>query len=110
MTLASADREYMASLRAVIPYCFFRRIARCRGVLDNSHIRLVHHASVGRIVILAAEQKKLLALFFGLFDSQVEPSLHLVLEAHGVSTLCGIWANRKSFLLAPRRHAKQSGK
>jgi len=28
----------------------------------------------------------------------------------GVNTLCGIWANRKSFLLTPRRRASPCGK
>ena len=32
------------------------------------------------------------------------------LIAAWISALCGIWANRKSFLLAPRRHASQSGR
>ena len=38
--------------------------------------------------------------------------VHLNLRgvAGGVGALCGIWANRKSFLLAPRHHASQSGR
>jgi hypothetical protein len=35
----------------------------------------------------------------------VDMSLDLAVIARGVEALCGIWANRKSFLLAPRRHA-----
>src|SRR5216684_7612558 len=36
--------------------------------------------------------------------------IHLCGIALRVRALCGIWANRKSFLLAPRRYASQSGR
>jgi hypothetical protein len=37
-------------------------------------------------------------------------SIGFSLERGTNRPLCGIWANRKSFLLAPRRHASQSGR
>ena len=43
-------------------------------------------------------------------DRLRDMAVKLRLVASRVGALCGIWANRKSFLLAPRRHASQSGR
>jgi hypothetical protein len=43
-------------------------------------------------------------------DGLRDMGIDLALIAGRVGALCGIWANRKSFLLAPRRHASQSGR
>ena len=44
------------------------------------------------------------------FDCVCDMRVDLGPEALWISALCGIWANRKSFLLTPRRHARQSGR
>jgi hypothetical protein len=43
-------------------------------------------------------------------DGLRDMGFDLGLIAGGIGTLCGIWANCKSFLLAPRRRACQSGR
>jgi hypothetical protein len=78
-----------------------------RGRLLGTNLGVfVARESGASILLLAISRTDLNEMRF-CGDGSGNMRLDLRLITSGVGTLCGIWANRKSFLLAPRRHASQ---